>query len=130
MDRPINNLRNSTMNKLIKVAAATLATAVTLSFATSAFALPIIIIPLPKHGPVTHHTHDLTCRVRGDNLFIMNFGDTNADSGRQVSWASPMTGDEGTLMLPKMLAPGEEVMIAEVLTDFAGPGSRCDIDYV
>jgi hypothetical protein len=125
MDRPLNNPRNSTMNKLITVAAATLATTIAVSFATSAFALPVI-----KPRPHTHYTHDLTCRVRGDNLFITNFGDTNAESGSQISWASPATGDAGTLLLPKMLAPGEELMIADVLTDLAGPGSRCDVAFV
>jgi len=118
------------MNKRITLAVAGLAATVTLSFASSAFALPIPIFPLPKlNVPHHHHTLDLSCRVRGDNLFITNFGDANADSGRQVSWAST-TGDEGTLLLPKMLAPGEEVMIAEVLTEMAGPGDECQAAFV
>ena len=119
------------MNKLIKVAAATLATTITLSFASAAFAFPLIIVPLPKHGPATpHHSHDLSCKVRGPNLIITNFGDTNADSGRQVSWSSPDTGDAGELMLPKMLAPGEDVLIADVLTDLALPGDDCEVGFV
>jgi len=126
-----HNLRNSTMNKRITLAVAGLAATVTIAFSSSAFALfPVIPLPpLKLNVPHHHHTMDLTCRVRGDNLFITNFGDANADSGRQVSWAST-TGDEGTLLLPKMLAPGEEVMIAEVLTEMAGPGDECQAAFV
>lgn len=119
------------MNKRITLAVAALAATVTIAFSSSAFALfPVIPLPpLKINVPHHHHTMDLTCRVRGDNLFITNFGDANADSGRQVAWAAT-TGDDGTLLLPKMLAPGEEVMIAAVLTDIAGPGDECQAAFV
>jgi hypothetical protein len=111
------------MNKLTMITTAALAAAVTLSLATGAFALP----PPRPHLP---HSHDLSCTVRGPNLIITNFGDTNADSGRQLVWSAPNTNDGGTLTLPKMLAPGEEVLIADVLTDFALPGDTCDAAFV
>lgn len=130
MDRPIINLRNSTMNKRITLAVAALAAAVTVTFSSSAFALfPVIPLPplkinVPHHG----HNNDLVCRARGDILFITNFGDKNADSGRTVTWAVS-NGDAGELLLPKMLAPGEEVMIADALNELAAPGDDCQAAF-
>lgn len=113
------------MTNLSKLAVAGLAAAVTVSLATSAFALPILKIA-PKQ---VHHTQALDCTVRGFDLIITNFGDDNADSGRQVAWAAS-TGDNGTMLLPKMLAPGERLLVADALTDFAARGSRCEADFV
>jgi len=113
------------MSTLRKFTIAGLAVAATLSLATSAFALPILKI-VPKQA---HHTQALDCTVRGFDLIITNFGDDNADSGRQVAWAAA-TGDDGTLLLPKMLAPGERLLIADVLTDFAARGTACQAGFV
>ena len=112
------------MNKLITT---TLFALVGVSLATSAFAAN----PphLPPARPHAIHSHDLSCKVVGPNLIITNFGDTNADSGRQVDWSSPDTLDGGTLTLPKMLAPGEEVLIADILTTPALPGDDCDAAF-
>lgn len=113
------------MNKLI---VATLAAVVVAATASSAFAFfppikgPKLIVPRQDV------THDLTCRVSGDNLYITNFGNSTDDSGREVVWASPATGDQGSLILPP-IAPGDEVLFAGVLTDFAGPGSPCDVGF-
>ena len=119
------------MNTLTKTAAAALAATIVVSFVTSAFAINLPA-PQPRRpaGPHVQHSHDLSCKVIGTNLIITNFGDTNADSGRQVAWSSPDTADGGTLMLPKMLAPGEQVLIADILTDFATPGDDCEADFV
>ncbi|MBN9305929.1 MAG: hypothetical protein BGO82_01150 [Devosia sp. 67-54] len=113
------------MSNLHKLAVVGLATAVTLSLASGAFALSLIK-PVLKQA---HHTQALDCTVRGFDLIITNFGDDNADSGRQVAWAVS-TGDNGTMLLPKMLAPGERLLVADALTDFAARGSRCQVDYI
>src|SRR3569623_1341365 len=107
------------MNKLIATIVLAL---VGVSLATTVFAAP----PPKVQRPHLVHSHDLSCKVIGPNLIITNFGDTNADSGRQVDWSSPDTNDGGTLTLPKLLAPGEEVLIADILTTPALPGDDCD----
>ena len=111
------------MNKLI---ATTVLALVGVSLATTAFAAN----PKPPARPHAIHSHDLSCKVIGPNLVITNFGDTNADSGRQGDWSSPDTLDGGTLTLPKMLAPGEEVLLADILTTAALPGDDCDAAFV
>lgn len=119
------------MNTRITLAVATLATAVTIGFTSNAFALfPVIPLP-PLKINVPHHGHntDLACRVHGADLVIINFGDKNADSGRQLSWATN-NGDGGELPLPKMLAPGEEVTIADALDTFAAPGVDCQAAFI
>ena len=112
------------MNKLITT---TLFALVGVSLATSAFAAN----PphLPPARPHAIHSHDLSCKVVGPNLIITNFGDTNADSGRQVDWSSPDTLDGGTLTLPKMLAPGEELRLADVLSDVPERFAPCDASF-
>ena len=112
------------MTKLVTITTAALVAVLGVSMATSAFAAK------PPARPHAIHNHDLSCTVRGPNLVITNFGDTNADSGSQVIWSSPDTLDGGTLTLPKMLAPGEEVLIADILTTIALPGDDCTADIV
>jgi hypothetical protein len=97
--------------------------------ATDAFAARQL--PPPRNTPsVPHSPDDIVCRVKDDNFYITNFGDRNLDSGRQVSWRSPTTGDEGVILLPKMLAPGEEVELYGVLSDFVAAGSLCTAELV
>ena len=118
------------MNTLTKTAAATLAATIVVSFVTSAFAINLPPQPRRPAGPHVQHSHDLSCKVIGTDLIITNFGDTNADSGRQVDLSSPDTNDGGSLMLPKMRAPGEHVLIADILSDIAIPGDDCQADFV
>ena len=82
---------------------------------------------MPQRSAQPRH---IVCRVKDDNFYITNFGDRNLDSGRQVSWRSPTTGDEGVVLLPKMLAPGEEVELYGVLSDFVAAGSFCTAELV
>jgi len=97
--------------------------------ATDAFAMRTI--PPPRQAPsVPHSPDDIVCRVKDDNFYITNFGDRNLDSGRQVSWRSPTTGDEGVILLPKMLAPGQEVELYGVLSEFVAAVSLCTVDLV
>ncbi len=97
--------------------------------ATDAFAMRAF--PPPRYAPSTPHSpDDIVCRVKDDNFFIANFGGRNLDSGRQVAWRSPTTGDEGTILIPKMLAPGEEVELFGVLSDYAAAGAPCSADLV
>ena len=94
--------------------------------ATDAFAMRVLP---PRYAPsVSHSPDDVVCRVKDDNFFITNFGNRNLDSGRQVSWRSPTTGVEGTILMPKMLAPGEEVELYGVLSDDAAAGAPCTVD--
>jgi hypothetical protein len=89
---------------------------------------PTLSIPSHKTGPgPQHRTYAVECRVHGDNFYIINWGNDNLDSGRTVAWASPSTGDGGTLLLPKSLAPGEEVKLADLLSMPVIPGARCDV---
>ena len=116
------------------VAAAGLATAVMLSFAGSAFAMRIIIVPppvtkpSPTPQPTSHGVTSLDCTARGYDLTITNFGGDNADSGRQVTWAAT-NGTAGELSLPKMLAPGESVHFTDALDEFAARGTDCQAGF-
>ena len=99
------------------------------SASTDAFAMRTL--HPPRYAPsVPHSPDDIDCRVKDDNFYITNFGDRNLDSGRQVSWRSPTTGDEGVILLPRMLAPGQEVELYGVLTDYAAAGAPCTVDFV
>ena len=86
--------------------------------------------PPRKVGPNPNHPdYNIECRVHGDSFYVINWGNSVLDSGRQISWTSPTTGDTGTTLLPKMLAPGEEVQLAELSTTVA-PRSPCDVALV
>ena len=94
---------------------------------------PPIIIPVPPNQPqpdIHHSTTALECKVRNTDFYIINFGSANIESGRQVEWSSPATQDGGVVLLPKMLAPGDSVKLADVLSDFALPGSPCAAGFV
>jgi|SRR6185369_5524210 len=87
--------------------------------------------PHPNPPPVVNHgSPDITCKVKDFDFWIINFGDTNLDSGRQVEWRSPTTEDAGIIMLPKMLAPGEQIKLADVLSDEAYRGAPCTAAFV
>ena len=111
------------MTNLSKIALLALATII--AGTTIASAAPIII-KFPKLQGPHNSDQSLECRVRGNDFYVINFGDKNLDSGRQIAWNSPSTGDSGLAMVPKMLAPGEEVRIAD-LSFAVAPGTRCDV---
>ena len=108
------------MTNLTKIALLALATVI--AGTAIASAAPVLIL---KRTP--HSSPNVVCRLHGTDLFVMNFGEKNLDSGRQLEWASRTTGDQGTLMLPVMLAPGEEVRIADVLSIESIRGAQCEI---
>ena len=85
--------------------------------------------PVLKSGPslTQPRTYAVECRVKGDNFFIINWGNDNLDAGRQIAWSSPTTGDGGVIPLPKTLGPGDQVKLAEVLSAPVLPGARCDV---
>lgn len=122
------------MTNLTKLAAiALVALSASTTFASAAFIppnFPLIPVPQPNHPSVHHGITSLDCKVRDGDFYIMNFGTTTIDSGRQVAWSSPTTDDDGVVLLPKMLAPGEQVKLADVLSDMALPGSPCTAAFV
>ncbi|MEO9227595.1 MAG: hypothetical protein ABI216_01400 [Devosia sp.] len=114
------------MTNLTKLA---LVAVVALTASTSIASAMQIKVPQPNK-PHTHSNMTIECRVRDDNFWIINFGDKNLDSGLQIAWRSPATDDSGVVLLPKMLAPGDEVKLAGVLTDFANGGDPCSAALV
>ncbi|HVY52643.1 MAG TPA: hypothetical protein VHA07_13925 [Devosia sp.] len=127
------------MTNLTKLAATALVALTASTSFASAMVTPNYPGPIPLPIPPTNypgqpdHHHGFTsleCKVRGADFYIMNFGTTTIDSGRQVAWASPTTDDDGVVLLPKMLAPGESVKLADVLSDLALPGSPCSAAFV
>ena len=111
------------MTKLTKIALLALAAAI--AGTTMASAAPIFF-KIPKLQGPHNSDQSLECRVINDGFYVINFGDKNLDSGRQIAWNSPETGDAGMAMVPKMLAPGEEARIADL--SFPVPaGTRCDV---
>jgi hypothetical protein len=63
--------------------------------------------------------------MKGFDFWIINFGSANVDSGRQVAWSSPTTDDGAVITLPKTLAPGEQLKLADVLSDVPYRGAPC-----
>jgi hypothetical protein len=121
------------MSKRSSLAAITLA-ALTLGLfsATSASAMFLTMVP-PRQQPSaptpSHGGPDLECRAKGTDFFIMNFGSTQIDSGRQVAWSSASTGDSGTVLVPGPLEPGQEFKLSDVLSDNAMRGAPCTADF-
>ena len=115
------------LTKLALLAVVALTTSISM-----ASAAPLPIFPGLPHlnGPHKHSNMIIECRVKGDNFWIINFGDKVLESGLQIEWRSPSTDDDGVILLPKMLAPGEEVKLADVLTDEARPGAPCSAALV
>jgi hypothetical protein len=120
------------MTRLTRIAAVALAALVAsaaIVSTASAFTIPPSLVNL-LHKNQSHPTNAVECSLHGDSLIIFNWGNDNLDSGRQIAWASPTTGDGGVLLLPKMLAPGEQVKIADALSTMVGPGTRCEVAVV
>ena len=117
------------MTNFTKIAALALV-ALTAS-TTIASALPVLILPplLKISRPPHNSNHDLECRMRGTDFYVINFGDVSLDSGRQVAWASPETGDSGVITVPVMVAPGDEVRLADLLSIPVAPGTRCNVAF-
>jgi hypothetical protein len=113
-------LKMTTITKLTALALAALVASTTI-----ASALPFSVRPGKSHS-----NYAVECRVHGDSFYVINWGSNTIDSGRQVSWTSPSTGDHGLTLMPKSLAPGEEVQLADVLSDTVAPGARCAADLV
>jgi hypothetical protein len=67
--------------------------------------------------------------MKGFDFWIINFGSENVDSGRQVEWSSPSTEDGNIITLPKMLAPGEELRLVDVLSDVPVHGAPCQAAF-
>jgi hypothetical protein len=125
----------SKMTNLTKLAAiALVALSASTTFASAAFVNPpaIMVPPAgPQSQPTVHRTPaNLECKVRDADFYIINFGSNNIDSGREVAWSSPATDDDGVILLPRMLAPGDSVKLADVLSDFALPGAPCSAAFV
>jgi hypothetical protein len=78
----------------------------------------------------SHGFPTVECRVHNADVWIQNFGTDILDTGRQVAWRSPTTGDQGLILVPKILAPGEEVKIADALTADALAGAPCQAALV
>ena len=115
------------MTNLSKIALVALATLVAGTTIASAAVAP----PTNRLNHTQDHpNYGIECRVHGDSFYIINWGNSVLDSGRQVSWSSPTTQDSGIVLLPKMLAPGEEVQLADVLSDVVVPGSTCSAALV
>jgi hypothetical protein len=115
------------LTKLATLAATTFV--LTTTFAT-AMSIPTTApgpIPTPNDPPTmtTHGAPDLECRMKGFDFWIINFGSANVDSGRQVAWSSPTTDDGAVITLPKTLAPGEQLKLADVLSDVPYRGAPC-----
>lgn len=85
---------------------------------------PHLQVSRPHHG-----IKDLECKMKGFDFWIMNFGTNNVDSGSQISWSSPTTGDGNVITLPRMLAPGEELKLADVLSDVPERFAPCDASF-
>ena len=85
--------------------------------------LPTPQLDQPQRPP------DLDCRMKGFDFWIINFGNANVDSGRQVAWSSPTTDDGAVITLPRMLAPGEELKLADVLSDVPYRGAPCTASF-
>jgi hypothetical protein len=121
-----SNLEEHEMTKLISLSALAVSALVASTGLASAFSLGFAV---DKQTYPTGESHSpqiiVECRVRDADFWIMNFGNDVLDSGRQIAWRSPTTGDEGVVLLPKMLGPGEEVKLADVLTDDAHAGAPC-----
>jgi hypothetical protein len=116
---------------LTKIALTTLALFIAGTTVASAYWYP----PTHDRLPTTtnnngHPNYAVECRVHGDNFYIMNWGNSVLDSGLQIEWGSPTTGDGGRVLLPKMLAPGEEVKLADVLSADVLPHSPCNVAIV
>lgn len=86
--------------------------------------------PFPIKPPATPHNsdHSLECRVANGAFYIINFGNTQLESGRQVAWSSPETGDSGIVSVPTMVAPGDEAILAELSVPVAA-GAPCSVDF-
>ena len=116
------------MTNLTKMAAVALAALfVTTTVALAAAPLPVNTRPRPSRPH--HGMKDLECKMKGFDFWIMNFGTDNVDSGSQVSWSSPTTDDGDVITLPKMLAPGEELRLADVLSDVPERFAPCDASF-
>src|SRR4051812_823601 len=106
------------MTNLIKLTTIALTAIVATTSIASAMILPVPRVPRP-HLHQNHTLLGVECRVKDNDFWIINWGNTNLDSGRVITWRSPTTGDQGEVLLPKMLAPGEEVKLFDVLSDEA-----------
>jgi hypothetical protein len=116
------------MNKLVTLAGLAFAGIIVSTSFASAMVIPTWP-PMPQPN-TTHSTLDLECRVKNNDFYIINFGNAVVDSGRQIEWRSPTTNDDGRILLPRMLNPGDEVKLADVLTDVALSGAPCTAAFV
>jgi hypothetical protein len=107
-------------------ATTTLASAIPLP-GPAPFPFPVPGGPNTPNAPTLerHGAPDLECRMKGLDFWIINFGGANVDSGRQVAWSSPTTEDGAIITLPKTLAPGEQLKLADVLSDVPYRGAPC-----
>jgi len=115
------------MTNLTKLAALALAALVASTAIADAGAPPLQAKPRPSRPH--HGIKDLECKMKGLDFWIMNFGTTTVDSGSQISWSSPTTDDGDVITLPKMLAPGEELKLADVLSDVPARFAPCDASF-
>jgi hypothetical protein len=117
------------MTNLSKIALIALTAVIAGTSIAAAMSTPTHRLPTTTNNN-GHPNYAVECRVHGDNFFIMNWGNSTLDSGLQIEWGSPTTGDGGRVLLPKMLAPGEEVKLADALSDIVIPGSPCNVAIV
>jgi hypothetical protein len=100
---------------------------------TTSLASAAVVPPKTQPKPHTEQSHhgivDLECKMKGFDFWIINFGSENVDSGRQVEWSSPSTEDGNIITLPKMLAPGEELRLGDVLSDVPVHGAPCQAAF-
>lgn len=123
------------MTKLTVIAAGAFVALVASTSFASAMVLTHATQPNPPNTPNAPTVEDrgivgLECRVKGTDFYVINFGTMNVDSGRQVAWNSPRSGDSGVVMLPRMLAPGEELRLSHVLSTATPAGSPCSAGFV
>ena len=112
------------LHKVAVIGLIALTASTSIASAMSVDVIDKLISTLPGKQ-ATHGTTTVDCRVKGSDFWIMNFGSKPIDSGRQIAWSSPTTGDDGVLAMPGTLRPGEEVRLADILSDDAEAGSPC-----
>ncbi len=117
------------MTNLTKMAAVALAALFVTTTVAFAAAPPMQAGPHPRPSRPHFGIKDLECKMKGFDFWIINFGTNNVDSGSQISWSSPTTDDGDVITLPKMLAPGEELRLADVLSDVPERFAPCDASF-
>lgn len=92
--------------------------------------------PGPHDIPVVDHGQhdglpDVGCKVQApgattDDIWIINTGDVTLPMGSKIRFRVPSTGDHGAFELPRDIAVGQKLKIADLLND-AASGASCTV---